>query len=118
MPKDVRSGNPAKKAAAKKASVSPISDAPGRSVHRIKPKSEIAYFEFQLPDSDKIYRIPFMQHLTLVQVQALEDENSIAGVLDIFGEDEARQAVLKLDGDQLDDLMTAWRDASALNLGE
>jgi len=119
MPKqtDSRSGNPAKKAAAKKATVADIRE--GRKVHRIRPKGEVVYFDFQLPDDDTIHRVPYMQYLTIEQVSVLENDDSLAGVLEIFGADEDTiEAIKTLDGEQLNDLMNAWRSASELGLGE
>ena len=119
MPKDEsRSGNPAKKAAAKKASVSNINQS---KVLRLKPKGEIVFFDFQLPDDppDVVHHIPLMQYLTLEQVQQLDNDDSISGVLDLFGSDpETVETIKSLNGEQLDELMTAWRDASALGMGE
>ena len=116
MPKnDARSGNPAKKAAA----VADIKDAPSRKVHKIKPKGEVSYFEFELPDDETVYRIPLMQFLTLEQVDALDNDDSITGVLELFGEDEKTLAAIReLNGVQLNEFMDAWRDASAMGLGE
>ena len=68
---------------------------------------------------DVVHHIPLMQYLTLDQVQQLENDDSISGVLDLFGEDAETIEVIKtLNGEQLDELMTAWRDASALGMGE
>jgi hypothetical protein len=107
--------SPKKKAASAK--VTDIHQA--KAPHRVKPKSDIAYFDFMLPDGEDVYRIPLLQFLTLEEVQRLENEDTIASVMEIFGQDEkVIAAVSSLNGEQLDDLMSAWRDASALGLGE
>jgi hypothetical protein len=107
------------KSAPKDAEVRDIRDGHGNKVHRIKPKRDIAYFEFQLPDDDTVHKIPYMQFLTIEQIKSLEEEESITGVLSLFGGDPATIAAIEsLNGEQLEDLMGAWRDASSLGLGE
>lgn len=116
MAQGSRSGNPAKKAAAKAAKVTSIT--PGGPL-RLTAAAEIQYFEFLLPEGEEIYKMPMMQYLTLDQVNSLETENSIAGVLELFGQDEDTIAAIRgLNGMQLDELMTAWRNASEMGLGE
>ena len=109
------------KGAPKGADVRDIRDGHGNKVHRIKPKRDIAYYEFQLPEdpADVVHRIPLMQFLTLDQVNQMENDDSITGVLELFGGDpDTIGAIKSLNGEQLNDLMEAWREASSLGLGE
>ena len=91
------------------------------------PESEgkIDRFEFSLPGSTKEFSMPRMPYLPgrmfdrLADIES-DDVTELAKVRHIFAliGDLSGAPVDKLDGKQIGELFTAWRDASGLEPGE
>ena len=63
----------------------------------------------------EIHRLPKMQYLGVAAVEQI-DEGGLAGIMRVFGGNA--DAIRGLNGKQLGSLMSAWRAASAVSLGE
>jgi hypothetical protein len=73
-------------------------------------------FEFTL--DGKTFSIPLLKFAPVEAAEAFEQNRNVAGILLCCENDEARDAIRSLDGDQFGALIDAWKKASGIGTGE
>lgn len=81
-------------------------------------KKSIAQNRFEFEVGDKSYTVPLLKYLPVKAAAAFERGDNVEGILLGCDSEEARNAVLALDGEQFEVLMDEWAKASGVNVGE
>lgn len=80
---------------------------------------DIEFFEFTLPKSKKVHRIPKLEFLAVGQIADLSNSETMVSALAGLANDEAStEALRSLRLKQVMTLMDAWQAASSVSLGE
>ncbi|WEV59672.1 hypothetical protein OZX67_03805 [Bifidobacterium sp. ESL0728] len=87
-----------------------------------KPENQ---FEFQMPDSDKVYSVPLLQFISPKLILSLGDVSDPSSqmtftqkLLEYYSTDGMPLLDLFDDGQQMMDWFEAWQEASTISLGE
>lgn len=83
-------------------------------------KRSIAQNRFEFEVAGTTYDIPQLKYLPVESMESFEgaDPTPIRGLLAACDNDGAKNAIRKLDGEQLEALMNAWQEASGVKVGE
>lgn len=73
-------------------------------------------FEFEL--GGKTFEIPHLKFAPAGAMEHFEQERTMSGLMLVCDDDETREALRGLDGDQLSAFMDAWAKASGVDMGE
>lgn len=78
-------------------------------------------FEFKVPGDKRTYKVPKTKYLPLRAMEKLSgtaEDVSLSDILDLFGDQQAQDAVRTLDAEQLKALTEAWQSDSGVQVGE
>lgn len=83
-------------------------------------KRSIKQNRFEFKVGTKSYSIPKLNYLPVESMESFEGDNPtpIRGLLAACDNDAAKDALRKLDGEQIEALMNAWQEASGVTVGE
>jgi hypothetical protein len=81
-------------------------------------KKSLKQNRFEFTIGKKTHDIPLLKFAPVEAAEAFEDGRQVAGILAAAGSDAARGAIRQLDGDQLEALVSAWAEASGVDVGE
>lgn len=73
-------------------------------------------FEFEL--AGKALEIPHLKFAPAGAMEHFEQERTMSGLMLVCDDDETRDALRSLDGEQLSAFMDAWAAASGVDVGE
>lgn len=81
-------------------------------------KKSIKQNRFDFEVDGKQFDLPLLQFAPLEAAEAFENDKNVTGILLACDRDDAREALRHLDGEQIDALMDAWKEASESSPGE
>ena len=79
---------------------------------------EIEFYEFTMPGSDKVHRLPTMDYITAGQAQDLNDGNVLDVMFELSQDADTLAAVRGLRRGQLKALIVDWQANSGVTPGE
>lgn len=79
---------------------------------------EVRFFEFTMPGSDTVHKLPLMDYINAGQAEMLAQGNILGTVFDLSPNRVTLAALRSLSRKQIAAFAKAWREASEVSPGE
>lgn len=79
---------------------------------------QVEFFEFTVPGSDAVHKLPLMQFINAGQAQMLAEGNILGCVFDLSPNAKTLAVLRKLSRAQVAAFAKAWKEASDITPGE
>lgn len=79
---------------------------------------DVEFFEFKLPGSEKVHKIPLAAHITAGVADDLANGRTLTAIIAMGSDGETVEAIRSLKSPQVRALMKKWESASGVTPGE